>query len=246
MANFLALCQRTHLEIGGGPGDPGTNPTATTAQTGKLLNIVTWVNFAYKSIQNSKRFWRWMIDEATGEETISVGDSSVTLLGDNTDFDRLLAYEPNANPYVLFYQSSIGTTDAQPCYLLPWAKFNGYYDSGRFSGSSGRPQFCAISPDGTLRFHPKADVVYKLKYQYKKDLQNLSATTDTPLMPGQFHDLIWMLALTYYGKSNEANRVVNNYGAGLIDLRNPDAPLPTLYRQLCREQMADASYFGNR
>jgi hypothetical protein len=244
--NYVQLCQRLHLESGSGPGEPGTQPTATTAQTGKLLSIVTWVNFAYRTIQNSKRFWRWMIAEATGVETIAIGASSVTLLGASSNFDRLLAYDPNGRPYVLFYQSSIGTTDAQECWLIPWSEFNGYYDSGRFSASSGRPQFCAVAPNGTLRFHPKASVEYKIKYMHKTTIQELSATTDTPTMPTKFHDLIWMLALVMYGQSNEANRVISWLGNGLTDTKNPNGALPALYRQLCREQMADSVYFGER
>ena len=100
MATYLALCQRAHLELGLGPGDPGTYPLAVTSQSGKLLSLVTWVKEAWRTIQNQKRFWRWMIDEAVGEETVAIGDSSVTLVGDNTDFDRLLPYYPNCAPYV--------------------------------------------------------------------------------------------------------------------------------------------------
>ena len=244
--NFLALCQRLHLEIGGGPGDPGTNPTATTSQTGKLLQIVTWIQQAYTELQNSKSCWRWMITDATGVETIAIGDSSVTLLGASSNFDRLLPYDPNGMPNVLFYQSSIGITDMQPVEVLPWQLYDGYYNSGNLSGSSGRPTFCAVAPDSTLKFFPKADVAYKIKYQHKKTNQSLSATTDTPTLPTKFHDIIWMLALVYYGRGNEANRIRSNYGSGLIDPRDPSAPLPTLYRHLCREQMADIDFFGSR
>ncbi len=238
--DYLALLNRFASEA-----DLSTTFSATTGLTGQDLRAAQWVNQAYTEIQESKSAWNWRKAEATGVETIAIGDTSVTLLGASANFEKLLPYDPTGHPFVLFYQNAVGVTDAQECYLLPYHEFNGYYDSGRFNNSSGRPQFCTITPTGTLRFFPKADVAYKIKYAHTTTLQTLSATSDTPVMPTRYHMLIVYLALTYYGASNEVNRIVQRLGVGLND---PDAPkgspLRTMYRDLCRDQLQGMSYFG--
>lgn len=240
--NRLQLAQRLNQEIGG----ESTYPTATTAQTGEALRYVNWVDQAWIDIQSAKRSWRWMVAEATGVETIAIGDTSVTLLGASADYEELRPYDPNGCPNVLFYQSSIGVTDAQPVELLPWSEFNGFYDSGQWNDSSGRPQFCALAPDGTLRFFPKADVEYKIKYQYRKDYQPLTADATIPQMPDKFHMLIVWLALSYYGGSADSNSRILAMNGTTLDASGPGTRIGAMYRKLCNEQMPDISYFGGR
>ncbi len=187
-----------------------------------------------------------MMDEAIGEETITVGSNSVTLLGDNTDFDELRPYMDGDTPYILVYKDSVGVTDSQPVWLRPLSEFNGFYDSGRFGDSSGRPRDCAINADGALRFFPKADVVYRLKYKYRKTVQNLAANGDNPLMPAKYHDMIMYLALCYYARSTEATRILDWLGTGLQDRSRPNSPLTQLYQSLCNEQLPEVSWFGER
>ncbi len=239
---FLSICQDVHREIAGGSGDPGTLPTAVTGQVGELARIVKWVQRAYREIQESQRDWRWMITESTNN-TLALGASSVTLTGTATDYDELRPYFGHHGAFVLFYKSSIGVTDAQETPFVPWAEFNGFYNSGRFT-ETGRPQFCALAPDGTLKVHPVADVQYNVKYAYRKDPQELSADGDVPLMPAKYHDLIMYLALCYYGRSNEANRILSWLGTGLQDRSRPNSPLTYLYQALCNEQLPAISYFG--
>lgn len=242
--NRLSLSQRLHLEYGGGPGDPGANPTTTIGQTGKLLSLVTWIDQAWLEIQQSQDDWLWMRAESTSNDTLALGASSVTLTGAASDYDELRPYFGHRCSFVLFYKSSIGTTDCQEAPFIPWADFHGFYDSGKYANSSGRPQFCALAPDGTLKVFPKADVAYGVKYQYRKTVQPLVADATTPLMPTKFHMLIVYLALCYYGRSNESNRIRSWLGNGLDDWSVPSSPLTTMFRDLCKEQLAPISFFG--
>lgn len=242
--NYLALTKRLGLEIDAGPGDPGTTPTTVTSQTGELLRRVTWINQAYEEIQQAKACWRWMIGTADGVDSIAIGASNFTPQGSDGTIDRILPYDPDGNQFILMYQLSIGVTDAQPVYLLPWEEFNGLYNSGQFDGTRGRPTYCAVDPQGDVAFFPTADVAYSPKYQYKGPIETLSTDSQTPTMPAKYHMLIVYLALCYYARSNEANRIQQWLGNGLGE-GPPGSPLVKMYRDLCRDQMPQPTYFGN-
>lgn len=240
--NYLALCQRYTFEVGDS-GDTGTLPTAVTTQTGKMLRAVTNVNQAYTDLQNKQQNWEWRNAESTGNESISAGVKTVTLVGASSDFDELRPYFTDlGQPYVQIYLSSVGTTDQQNLYLLPWQEFTGYYDSERFT-STGRPKYASIAPDRTLKLWPTTDAVYKLKYRYRKTIQALAANTDTPALPTKYHMLIVYMAMVYYGMSNENNRVPTTMGTGVDDRRTPNSPMVSMYRDLCNEQLPDIGGF---
>lgn len=236
--NFLALCQRYIFEVGDS-GETGALPTTTVAQTGKMLKAVTNVNQAYTDLQNKQQNWEWRNAEATGVETISAGVKTVTLLGASSDFDELRPYFTDlGKPYIQIYLSSVGITDQQNLYILPWQEFAGYYDSDRFT-STGRPQYAAIAPDRTLKLWPTTDAVYKLKYRYRKTIQSMAADATTPALPDKYHMLIVYMAMVYYGMSNESNRVLTTLGTGVDDKRAPNSPMVSMYRDLCNEQLPD-------
>ena len=69
--NYLQLAQRLHAEIGGGPGDPGTQPTTVVAQSGKLKRYCDWTQQAYVDLQLSQP-WRWMRKTGTFATSASV------------------------------------------------------------------------------------------------------------------------------------------------------------------------------
>jgi len=231
--NRLTLTQRLNQEIGG----ETTVPTTTIGQTGELLRYVNWIDQAWLEIQEAQRTWRFMLAESTSNDTLALGAVTVTLTGASSDYEELRPYFGHRCPFVLFYKSSIGTTDCQEVELLPWAEFHGFYDSGKFANTSGRPQFCSRAPDGTLKVFPKADVAYGVKYEYRKTPQTFAADATVPSLPVKYHQLIVYLALCYYGRSNESNRVLRWLGNGLDDWSVPSSPLTTLYRQLCAEQL---------
>ncbi|MGE0343813.1 MAG: hypothetical protein AB7O86_12200 [Porticoccaceae bacterium] len=254
--NYLQLCQRLHQEIGAGPGEPGDFPTAVAGQTGLLRQIVTWVDQAWEEIQLSQRWWLWMRGESIGQELVPAGDNSILLTGAASDFDELLVYSESwrppymalgGSPFLLMYRDDVGTKDNQEVYVLPWQEYTGYYDSDRWGESTGRPRFGAMSVDNkTFRFFPKADVPYRLQYQYRKALQKLTADATVPALPEKYHILIVYLAMVYYGRSNENNRVSKYFGNGLFDRSVPSSPLVKLYSDLCNEQLPVISAFGER
>lgn len=238
--NRLTLTQRLNQEIGG----DSTAPTTTIGQTGELARYVNWVDQAWLEIQESQRNWRWMLSESTSNDTLALGAVTVTLTGASSDYEEIRPYFGHRGPFVLFYKSSIGTTDCQETPYIPWAEFHGFYDSGKYASTTGRPQFCARAPDGTLKVFPKADVAYGVKYEYRKTVQTFAADATIPLMPVKYHPLIAYLALCFYGRSNDSNRIMRWLGNGLDDWSIPSSPLTTLYRQLCGEQLNSIIYFG--
>ena len=242
--NFLSIVQRLHQEIGGGPGDPGTLPATVVTQSGELLRYVTWCQQAFLEIQNANRDWRWMTLESTAD-VLGVGAKSLTLTGTIVArLDEIRPYISDRRQYVLFYEDAVGPTDAQWTWMLPWQDFHGYYDSGRFDATQGRPQFASLGPDGRLYVWPTADKDYRAKYPFRREPQELLVDADTPILPEKWHMLIVYLALCYYARSNESNRIMSWLGNGLNDFSVPSSPLVKLYNQMCGEQLPAINYLG--
>lgn len=240
--NYLQLCQRAHQEIHGGH-DGTAFPTAVTSQTGEALRVVTWVAQAWTDIQDSQTFWLWMYK--TGTLNTSAGTAEYTISSSIADFRQVWPFvSAERDPYIWAHKSSVGATDQQPVFLVPWTEFNGFYNRGNFN-TQGRPRWCAISPTKKIHLFPVPDDTYVLTIPYRKTNQTLSANTDTPEMPDNFHMLIVDVAQMYYGGSNTSNRVLDFYGAGIGDDSRPKSPAYARYKQLCNEQLPSFSFMGS-
>lgn len=229
--NRLQLCQGLHLRLGSGDeNQAGSLPTTTTGQTGRLLQVVTWIDDAWEEIQNSQRYWLWMYK--VGSYAAASGSSDFTITSTLTDLDELWPFVAlDSQPYILTRQS--GGVD-NPVYFMPHSEFMGYYTRTGIAATTGTPQYFTITPEKHLLVYPTPAANQTITIPYRKTNQVLSSDSSTPEMPSKFHKLIIDKAAQYYGASDESSRQyetsVSQYSA--------------MYRDLCNSQIANPKIFG--
>jgi hypothetical protein len=205
MATRLQLCQQVQGLLRAASGTLATTPTTTTGQTGVEGEIVRWVDYAYRDIQNDQEEWRFRVKRGsfntvanTRVYTISVSDA---------DFDKLLPSTAQSRvPYILGYLTATGTSDEQRIWYVPYEQWqHGVFDSG--TRPAGRPVRFTIEPDGQMAFDPTPDAVYTIVFDYRRTLHELTtdshATTGTPIFPAKYHDAIVFRAMHYYAMTRE-------------------------------------------
>lgn len=230
--NYLALCQRLRQEAEIG----GTDPSTVTSQRGQLRRLVDWVNLAYTEIQNRhvSPGWRWMrstwtVTTSTGDDTYAGTDCTDSRLSATvTRFASWIPFDECGASNVKSYLSSSGVGGEAWLNYLPWSSFRTIYKIG--TQNNGQPVHFTIDPQNNLVVGPKPDGSYVLSGEYQMSPQTLSLNGDTPEMPTQFHDLIWIIALGKYGANSVAQELVaRSMTEGKAMMRRLEAnQLPTL------------------
>ncbi len=199
---YLQLTQDTARESG---TVSGTLPTSVAGQSGRLLKFVKWVATAYEEIQNMEDTWRWLRTEFTGEITSGTArytDASFSL----TRWAEWITDENvdglEGESALSIYKTATGASDEGPIREIPWNVFTSMYVRG--SHDNVRPVHYAVSPMGELCFGPTPDATYTVRGEYVKGPQTLAENTDTPEMPGRFHDVIYHYALVLMAEHDEA------------------------------------------
>jgi hypothetical protein len=205
VSTFLELAQKVASESGTVPARTTTAlPTTVVSQVGRLGRIVRWTNDAWRSIQNSRAQWRWMRGELSG--TISSGTQrylySALGAGSPTRFAEWIVRGEDETRWSC-YKTSTGVSDEGPLNFLDWDTFYETQLRGT-PPTNSRPQFFSIDDTDRLVFSPTPDATYTVRGWYRKDVQELSANSDTPEMPARFHDLILWEALKLLGNFDEA------------------------------------------
>ncbi len=203
MATYLALCQKVQRLAGIDANLVDTAPTAVTGQTGRLLEIVRWVNDAYLDIQRKHENWDWR--RLSGTFNLSAGVRSytqATVQGTLPLFDRPIPMVPNYRSFLLIQTASLGVSDQTFCRYVPYEEFRGNLDRG--TRPTGKPLWWTWKPNQSFEFDPTPDTnaPYTVTLDYRRILHELTtdsdATTGTPILPDQYCDTIVWKALLYY------------------------------------------------
>lgn len=194
MSTFLQLTQRASRESGTVSGD--NQPSSVTNQTLRLKKIVEWVAQAWTDIQGLHTTWRWMEGEFSG--SASAGTARYTAAAWN--ITRFGSWITRAES-VTIYDPDIGVADESAMRMIGWDTWRQTYGRGEQTGA--KPNEFAISPAGELCLGPIPDKTYTINGLYQKSAQTLSANTDTPECPADFHDAIVWKALMYLAEHDE-------------------------------------------
>ena len=199
--NFLTLCVETNGVVKADNAPVFTTPTAVTGQTGKLAEIVKYVQRANLNIQNEQPDWKFMVKQGTFVTTPADPEYTLAnIVASVTDFQHIIPFNFSDCPHILGYQTSVGISDSQPIIYRQYEFFRGYLD--RVAVTDGRPQFFTILPDRSLRLYPAPDVAYTLRFDYKRTPYELAANTNTPIIPDHHHWAIVADAVDLYCRSN--------------------------------------------
>lgn len=186
---FLELCKRLRSEA----GISGTGPVTTVGQTGQMLQVVEWVQEAYRSIQTEYETWRFLrtdfsISTIDGTQEYTPAAVSITDLGKWID------------EYITLYSS---VADEAEILYFPWEDFKRMYMHGTLRTFESRPDSFTFRPaNNAFVFGPIPDAIYTVKGEYYKTADILSGDSDTPLFPSRFHMLVvWRALMLYAAKS---------------------------------------------
>lgn len=187
--NRLQLCQRARAEM----GLAGSGPTATTSQTGEMLQVVNWVDSAWERIQ-SGRNWDWLWEATTVTVTANTATTAGTIA---------------ASRYV---HDATTTSAGSPLSYLPWDAFRVAFPSALIG--AGNPSVWTIRPDKAFAVNakPASNTTYNVE-RYKAPT-TMTADGDTPTgLASEHHMAIVWRAVMLYAGHDEANGLYQHASA---------------------------------
>ena len=195
--NYLQLVNRTRVECG------VSGPALTTAQnlTGESARIANCVTSAWVDIQTSKEDWLFMRESVTFNCVAQQQFYTATDAGIGTTF---AAWKRDS-----FRCSSVGQSyaDEQLMNFMEYTTFRNLYMYGNMRTTYQRPVVITIDPDKRLGLGSIPDQAYVIDSEYYVLPIELSADTDTPALPSNFHMLIVFRAMYFYGGYESASEV---------------------------------------
>lgn len=223
--NYLQLCQRLRMEVGAS----GSDSTVVDA-SGEWLRLCTWINQAWIEIQQERTDWNWMRGEVSfntiaEQAEYSYGSSPISL----TNFSRWV------NDSFRIYLDTQG--DEHPLQYMTYAEFRATYLISTYETTYSYPSIITVSPTDSLILALPPNDIYTVSGEYFKNVTELSANTDTPSMPDQYHMLIVYRAMQDYGVSEAAPEVLQKGNARYQQMFNrlvfDETPEVTIDRGFC-------------
>lgn len=207
--NYLALAQDLRREC----RIPGSGPDTVIDQYGEALDLVTWINDAYRAIQQAQAGqWRWLRRQWSFN---TVAGTHLYPYSSVTDVDAAAAISRPGKwllrhiDYSLYptrYLTSAGAGTAQR--MIPsdidWLRYR--YDLGTHANAA--PQYIAEDDQRRIVLRSTPDDIYTIRGWYMRGPQELALDDDVPEMPEQYHKLIVYEAMMDYAINDVAQEVL--------------------------------------
>lgn len=175
--NRLDLCKRLRREAGMSSGNDA-GPATTIGQVGEMLNIVNWIDAAWREIQGM-RLWDWMWESAT-----------VTVLANTNVTAGTIAARKYVKDEV--YQGTTLMT------WMAWEDFRVTYPTAQIT--AGTPTVWTIRPDKAFVVNAKPTAGTAFTVERYKNPADMTADADVPALDSEFHMVIvWRAAMKYAG-----------------------------------------------
>lgn len=230
MSTFLELCQDVAADSGTMTG--GASSIATTVdQIGRAGRIVGWVKQAWHDIQTHRPSWMWMQKQFEAPLIIGQGAYSASDLS-LARVSKFLADDMYRRASI--YETSKGVADEGYLRPMTFQNFVPTFGFGEYRTRTGKPQVVSVGEDGLLNFWPKPDVGYTARGWYKRTPQVLSADSDVPEMPEEFHPAIKWRALILLATYDQG---MEQYPMWLVEYRR-------VMHQLERDQLPEIEVAG--
>jgi hypothetical protein len=226
---FLDLCQRTASEC----SVSLTGPASVVGQTGRLGQVVNWVQTSWGDIQTLHDDWFFMrssftVDTTSGDGEYAYGDCTDTVASAAiSSFHRWVGdkgEECEVTPKI--YLVSAGVATQTDLVFLDWRDFTAMYLIGTQTNSY--PRHWTRSPSGKLLLGPKPDGIYRVTGDYQKAATALSGDSDEPELPAQYRMAIVYGAMMSYGRYNGAPEVFTDgqarYAKAMSEMRRTQRP----------------------
>jgi hypothetical protein len=228
---FLQLCQYVQRYVGAGNDLPGSgNPTTTAGQTGLYLEIVGWVQDAYRDIQQEES--GWLFRQASGSLTLTSNKDTYTKAWIQANaagvalggaamplYERIYPYTNGDSKFItatdvgaLTLGVIVINSNTNNCYYVPFDKWSGVIAQGQAPPPQipiPLPPYFTILPNESLALSPAPvwtgpDGPIALTFQYVQTIANLAADGDVPIWPTEWHDAIAWKAIRYWALVRES------------------------------------------
>lgn len=195
MSTFLELCNIVAKECG--------NDAVTTVvgQSGNRADTVRWTAQSWMDIQQSQRHWEWMRDSFSF--TTTAAQEAYTPTGAAPTGAALTAFR---FWYTNTFRCYSALADEQHIHFVRYPVYRDRYQFG--AQTSSRPVHFTIRPqDKAILLANIPDAAYTIRGEYQKCATELSANTDEPGMPDEFHILVAYGAMLKYAAVENAPEV---------------------------------------
>lgn len=181
--NFLQLVNQTKLEL----GVEGAALVTVSSQTGMPGKLVSWVAQADSYIQALHFDWDFLWKQFA--VSTQIGISAYSRPSDLGLWDR--------ESFWLDYSLATSTK-------LRVFEYRKYRDQIRPGvKTNARPTVVTIKPDKNLVLDPPPDAVYSMTADYWQKPVVMADSTDTSLIPEQYHRVIIARAKLFYAEEEE-------------------------------------------
>lgn len=212
MSTYIQLVQDLHREA----GISGNTPTSVVGATGETLRLANWIKAEWNKIQNRHPNWRWMRKSFTLQTVASDDTYSYSDCTDDATSSAITRFSHFLPDGFKIYLTSSGVGTQGWLTYINWDDFKQIFKIG--SQNPSYPTFVAFDPDNNIVLGAKPDGIYTVTGDYQRSPQILSADSDTPEMPSQYHDLIMLGALRRYAAYESAPEVYGEAQAQYSDL----------------------------
>lgn len=201
---YLQLCQYAHRLMRSGNAVGGSLPTAipqvtTVDQT--VYDIIDAIPRAWEWIQNQHVSWTFMRKQALMVLNNGIRIYNLTFIQlQIPDYYRFIPmWAGSSSPYFQMYDS---TATAPVDYVYPFIEYQewrGLWD--RVPRPAARmPNRLTEHPNRSLEVDPTPAATptggfWVLKFDYRIKNQNLALSTDVPILPAEYHEMIAWVAV---------------------------------------------------
>lgn len=149
-----------------------------------LLNIQNWINDGQQDFASRCQFWPWLLSSSTfptvsNSNTYSLSSDVHSIINLRDETNNAFIAETDRKVFELAFPYVNQSTDVNA--PTQWFRFG--------VGSSGCIQ---------IKLHPVPAGVYTIRYDYYKEITDMSGSTDVSVIPSRYHKALISYAVTKY------------------------------------------------
>jgi hypothetical protein len=211
MSTFLQMVNQCRVEAGITSGDLSTlQTTGGNTLSAESTRFKNWVNNEWLRLQADKDQWQFLRKEAvfTSQALTAKYTPAVVGAGSTPTFTAAQFANWKRDSFRIYKSSDY--SDEMLAGFINYDQWRNIYQYGSMRTNYSRPVAISVAPDKSLclGMTPDSAGPYYVVFEYYQAPQGLSADTDTPTMPAQYHDLVVFRALRAYGYFMSAAEVV--------------------------------------
>jgi hypothetical protein len=189
-------------------GITGSVLTTTIGQAEEINRVLQWIDSAWLDLQTLHDQWEWMRHPFHFTTTAQQQSYAYTAITDDDTTQAISNFANWKRDSFRKYLVSVGSSGEM---ILPFEDYNRFRDMYLFGTQRtnyASPAVFTVDPQKKILLGNSPNDAYYINGEYWRGPTTLSADTDTPDMPSQFHMAIVWKALAHYGMYESAPEAV--------------------------------------